>query len=124
MCTGIAYVYHCNRQHCGSVMYKLMEAAPGYTCPEARRNHRRGVCVNGIRWAYYDRVADEICLFCEVFGLGGEISGITAETCEEGTQWPEDNVDDNEDEDDQDGGASIHCEDDDADVEEGGARIH
>lgn len=72
------------------MVYKLKEAAKGYTCHEARHNRRRGVCRTGIDYAHYDRISEDCCLFCEIY-LGGEISNLMADTCNEGNEpWPED----------------------------------
>ncbi|KAI1757229.1 hypothetical protein F4782DRAFT_525986 [Xylaria castorea] len=86
MCTGINNVFRC--QQCSAVVYNL-KATEGYTCYEARRHRRRGVCRTGIDYSHYDRVSEEYCLFCEIF-LGGEISGLTAEICDEADEWQED----------------------------------
>ncbi|KAI1426884.1 hypothetical protein F5Y12DRAFT_239023 [Xylaria sp. FL1777] len=92
MCTGIVHVLRCVQ--CKSVVSKLKEAAPGYTCHQARKNRKRGLCRTGIDWATYDRVSEEDCLFCEIY-LGGELSGLTADNCDEGGEpWPEDREDD------------------------------
>ncbi|KAI0486127.1 hypothetical protein F4859DRAFT_356617 [Xylaria cf. heliscus] len=92
MCTGIIHVYRC--QECSAVVYKLREAAPGYTCHQARYNRHRGVCRTGIDYSFYDRISEEDCLFCEVY-VGGEVSDLTADNCDEGDDpWPEDREDD------------------------------
>ncbi|KAI2636084.1 hypothetical protein GGS21DRAFT_64337 [Xylaria nigripes] len=125
MCTGIVHVFYCDRG-CGSIVYKLKEAAPGYTCRQARANRRRGVCRTGIDWSYYDRTATESCLYCELYH-GGEIPLLTAETCEEGTEWPEDMENVEDDVDVEDGGAVLTAEyndDSDEDLEDGGVRLH
>ncbi|GAW14423.1 hypothetical protein ANO14919_038250 [Xylariales sp. No.14919] len=92
MCTGIIHVYRCCR--CNAVIYKLKEAAKGYTCRQARSNCQRGICKKGIEWSHYDRTSDENCLFCEIY-LGGETSELTANNCDEGGEpWAEDREDD------------------------------
>ncbi|KAI0460132.1 hypothetical protein F5B21DRAFT_132845 [Xylaria acuta] len=91
MCTGIVHVYRC--QQCNAVVYRLKEAAKGYTCYQARQNRRRGVCRTGIDYSHYDRLSEECCLFCEIY-LGGEVSDLTAEICVQGGEpWPEDRED-------------------------------
>jgi hypothetical protein len=90
MCTGIVHILRCPRQSCSAVVLKLREACPGFTCYEARKNGRRGVCQTGINWSHYDRVSAEDCLWCEM-AVAGEIDSFTAETCPEGGEpWPED----------------------------------
>lgn len=103
----------------------MKEAAPGYTCHEARRNYRRGICRTGIEWAKYDRLADEECLWCEMMGVRGEIRGLNAWSCPEGGEpWVEDL-------DDEEGGVSLRVlydyesesESEDEDEDEGGAKV-
>ncbi|KAI1190127.1 hypothetical protein F5B17DRAFT_388776 [Nemania serpens] len=106
MCTGIVHVYRC--QHCSAAVYKLREAVKGYTCHQARRNKARGLCRTGISYVTYDRYAEDVCLYCELY-LGAEITGLRAETCDEGGEpWPEDREDDI---DVSEGGASLKQED-------------
>ncbi|KAI1432219.1 hypothetical protein GGR50DRAFT_622107 [Xylaria sp. CBS 124048] len=141
MCTGIVHIYTCCNPRCGGIVYKIKNAAPGYTCPQARLNRQRGVCRTGIAWSSYNHVADENCQYCELYCLTTEISDFTAETCEEGTPWPEDAEDeevhheesfaavvaDVDEVDVEDGGAPIRSddedEDEDEDEQEGGVRI-
>ncbi|KAI0103672.1 hypothetical protein GGR51DRAFT_248888 [Nemania sp. FL0031] len=112
MCTGIAHVYRCPQ--CQAVVYKLKEAARGYTCYQARKNRRRGICRTGIDYSYYDRPAEELCLYCEIFD---EIRDITAEVCDEGSEpWLEDREDDIDDDDD--GGVSLNLEEEESEEED------
>ncbi len=145
MCTGICHVYRCQ---CNSVVFKLKEAVKGYTCYQARINRQRGLCKTGIRWAYYDRVSEDSCLYCEIY-LGGELSDLTAETCDQGGEpWPEDREDDINDNDTdvpeisgdvplshlkakdkdenegQDDCDDVDDDDDDDDDDEGGAKLY
>jgi len=72
-------------------MYRIQDAAPGYTCHAARQNGQRGTCRNGIEYSRYDRRdTDDYCLWCEM-EIARELLGLTAETCSEGGEpWPED----------------------------------
>lgn len=46
----------------------------------ARINGQRGVCQTGTEWQFQDKVANELCLLCE---LRDEIGAVDAETCDE-----------------------------------------
>ncbi|KAI1332989.1 hypothetical protein F5Y16DRAFT_354536 [Xylariaceae sp. FL0255] len=88
MCTGIVHIFKC--PCCGGVVDKLKDACPGWTCREAQKHCKRGICRTGIEWAQYDKPADEMCIMCEL-RLEGVVAKMTVETCPEGGQpWPED----------------------------------
>ncbi|KAI1114428.1 hypothetical protein F5Y14DRAFT_450970 [Nemania sp. NC0429] len=100
MCTGIYHVFCC--RECDGVVYKLREAAKGYTCHQARRRGRRGICRTGIEYTHYSHQSEDLCLYCELYN-GAEIRNVTAQNCELGDdQWPEDT---------EEGGALLHQED-------------
>ncbi|KAI1079150.1 hypothetical protein F5B20DRAFT_581569 [Whalleya microplaca] len=136
MCTGNCWVFRC--RGCGGVLAKD-HSLPGHTCHEAKRYRRRGLCRTGVEFAHYDKVANELCLMCE---LREEIGALTAETCPEGELEvlpdeeedyevvdeevdvdEEEDVDEDEDVDDEEGGVSLKCDDEDGDEEDGGAEI-
>ncbi|KAI3322121.1 hypothetical protein HD806DRAFT_137787 [Xylariaceae sp. AK1471] len=127
MCTGIVHIFRCPQQSCRAVVFKLKEAAPGFTCYEARKNGRRGVCRTGIDWSHYDRISEEYCLWCEI-EISGEVEDLTAQNCPEGGEpWPEDR-EVVEDVDEDEGGTSLlgeeeESEDEEDDEEEGGAKV-
>ncbi|KAI1203861.1 hypothetical protein F5X97DRAFT_337766 [Nemania serpens] len=88
MCTGIIHIYRC--KECRAAVYKLREAAKGYTCYQARGNRGRGLCRTGINYTSYDVFSEDLCLYCELY-LSSEIRDLTSETCDEGGEpWLED----------------------------------
>ncbi|KAI1502383.1 hypothetical protein F5X99DRAFT_408113 [Biscogniauxia marginata] len=103
MCTGVEWVWCCRL--CGTVLLKDRGSVKGYTCREATRNRIRGVCRTGVEWRHYDKLGAEVCALCEI---KGELEGLTAETCDEAALTPPEVIFDNEDEDEEDGGALLY----------------
>ncbi|KAI0155033.1 hypothetical protein GGR57DRAFT_465814 [Xylariaceae sp. FL1272] len=86
MCTGVAHIMCCKQ--CGAAVEKRRDVCRGYTCREARRVKRRGICSTGIEFAWYRVMSEEMCLWCE---LRAEILAIDAFTCDPAAdQWEED----------------------------------
>ncbi|KAI1104069.1 hypothetical protein F4804DRAFT_308141 [Jackrogersella minutella] len=106
MCTGICWVYRCCG--CGTVVLKDTSVG-GHTCHEARHNRKKGCCRTGVEFVFYERVAREACLLCEV---GEEIGRLDADTCDEACSETRVGYCDGEDTDEEEeGGASLRGED-------------
>ncbi|OTA69102.1 hypothetical protein K449DRAFT_446662 [Hypoxylon sp. EC38] len=96
MCTGICWNLRCYQ--CEGVVMKDTRVS-GHVCYEARQNGKRGCCRTGVEYTFYDRIARELCIACE---LRFPISKLNADTCDEamsetriGYHREDDDIDDN-----------------------------
>ncbi|KAI6090123.1 hypothetical protein F4821DRAFT_275307 [Hypoxylon rubiginosum] len=83
MCQGVCWDYRCRR--CGTLVYKDTfvpgtKDLAGHMCKRARRSGVRGCCRTGIEWQFPQRLAEELCVMCE---LSIELDVLDASTCDE-----------------------------------------